>query len=1494
VLQNAASAVFSFIFALCVSGALLQTSAAAQMGEGMVGWNAGTNTPDRFGSATEACEFQWNYNGHGYLSRFIAANVWGGNANGANCSWTTYQYLCPEETGGGISGCGTILPATVWLECESGYQIILGRCEKDPTPERPCNCKDQKNWPGKNETKGHPIVLSTGAKVLTAQDYASADGEFVIGRSYRSRQFGWSASVQTKTVGLAGGWNFDFMYEIQLGAFSGSPTSPAAKLALLAPDGSAYDFVMQSGGTWVPDTTTGAYYAPTNIKVEYVGTLPSDLGTLQSAATQWKVTDGNDTIWTFQTFTRPNTTSPYSIGRPTVRVARSGYRWDLAYRSDNSLQTVTDSFGRVATFNWSTYYISALSSPPSGSAPYPEAVSSVSLPDGTSLRYTFDPAPATAAPSTGKVQRLIKVERLSASSVAIDSTTYAYGDARFPTYLTAVTNFNSDQVASYSYDPAGRAITSALANGVDQYTVASTESPTEIVRTVTGPLGKVEDHHFARFGSGTQDIRPSSVVGQASVNTAPSTRSTTYDSNNFIATETDEEGRVTSYTRDSRGRPTTITEAYGTPQQRSTTVTWHSTYNVPSQIVRPGLQIDYTYSSTGQLLTRTETDTTSQSIPYSTNGQSRTWTYTWGPGGRVASINGPKPVDAAGKDDTLTFAYDTSGSLQTSTNGLGQVTSFANYDANGRPGTMTDANGVVSAFTYDAMGLVRTITVRHPTTGSLDAVTTIDYDTVGRVTGLTLPSTEKLFMDYDTADRLVAMRAANGERRDYVYDSKGNVTMETVKRADTTLAQQISRTFDELGRQMTEALGPRRTSALGYDKVGNVTLMRTPNGGATTQAFDALNRLVTTVAPDSGTIARDYDVRDNLTSHTDPISVATQFVRNGFGDAIQEVSPDRGTSVYYYNEAGELTAAIDGRGQRVEYTRDILGRVTQKAPTGRPASETITYAWNTPGISGSYGVGRLSSISDGTGTTSFAYDHRGNLITKRQTIGSGTADLAFAYDLADRVTEITYPSGRVVQYTYDTKGRVSQVQTKASAGAPSWTVLASDMSYEPFGSVKAMAFGNGLSVVNDWGNDGRLASRRLYQTSGGTNLSWLTYGYDGNDNIGAIRDQLDDANSAYYGYDANDRMILTSRVVASPAASTETLSYTSGTNRLASIVNAAGTRSIGYDGRGNTLSETRPGGASVSATYDGYSRLLTYTRTGDPAQTNAYNGLDDRVSATSASTTHTFVYAPDGRVLGEYGASASDVIAEMIWLGPEVTNVNQPFGGDDGVGGYAPLAVATGSGASAVLTWLHGNHLGVPIAFTDTSGAAVTAPSYTLPGFPGQMRTLSDIYYNRYRDYDSSTGRYIEADPIGLEGGSNLYLYAGANPLRWMDPWGLNPAAARGAIAVGELAGEGFVWWCRSNVALCARTIGPPIVRAANACNALVKALTGDDDEEDCSKVATTWELQQAGINPHKVKRFLGKMSDYEICKCRPSGRFVIRRKGCTGPIIDEVFPGDD
>ena len=145
--------------------------------------------------------------------------------------------------------------------------------------------------------------------------------------------------------------------------------------------------------------------------------------------------------------------------------------------------------------------------------------------------------------------------------------------------------------------------------------------------------------------------------------------------------------------------------------------------------------------------------------------------------------------------------------------------------------------------------------------------------------------------------------------------------------------------------------------------------------------------------------------------------------------------------------------------------------------------------------------------------------------------------------------------------------------------------------------------------------------------------------------------------------------------------------------------------------------------------------------------------------------------------------------------------------------------------------------MGVPAVFTNASGAQIAFPTgYALPGFPGQSRTFADLYYNRYRDYDTSTGRYIQADPIGLAGGANPYSYAEANPLRYMDPDGLK-------ASTGAVIDVGIEWWVRRQVERAATRRIPVIGPALSAGDAIGGALAvaiflcnQEDDNNECER----------------------------------------------------------
>lgn len=123
----------------------------------------------------------------------------------------------------------------------------------------------------------------------------------------------------------------------------------------------------------------------------------------------------------------------------------------------------------------------------------------------------------------------------------------------------------------------------------------------------------------------------------------------------------------------------------------------------------------------------------------------------------------------------------------------------------------------------------------------------------------------------------------------------------------------------------------------------------------------------------------------------------------------------------------------------------------------------------------------------------------------------------------------------------------------------------------------------------------------------------------------------------------------------------------------------------------------------------------------------------------------------------------------------------------------APVNVSVGA-AVATLYFIHPDHLNTPRLIADATGTTVWRwdqaepfganpadenPSglgaFDLPlRFPGQYADKeTGVAYNFLRDYSSETGRYIQSDPIGLDGGLNTYAYVGGTPLSWSDPFGL-------------------------------------------------------------------------------------------------------------------------
>lgn len=167
-----------------MASAAMPTVARAQtMPPGTLGWQWGTNY---YPTSEEACYAQWQqYHGTTPDSRFIGT-FQSDQPDKAFCKYTSYQYLCPQETGGSSSSCGTVVASSVYFKCTSGYQMHSdGLCV--PTafyfPELPCDKCDRISLGATlNPSVGDPIGVHTGAVARSETDFATDDGLFRIKR----------------------------------------------------------------------------------------------------------------------------------------------------------------------------------------------------------------------------------------------------------------------------------------------------------------------------------------------------------------------------------------------------------------------------------------------------------------------------------------------------------------------------------------------------------------------------------------------------------------------------------------------------------------------------------------------------------------------------------------------------------------------------------------------------------------------------------------------------------------------------------------------------------------------------------------------------------------------------------------------------------------------------------------------------------------------------------------------------------------------------------------------------------------------------------------------------------------------------------------------------------------------------------------------------------------------------------------------------------------
>lgn len=905
---------------------------------------------------------------------------------------------------------------------------------------------------------------------------------------------------------------------------------------------------------------------------------------------------------------------------------------------------------------------------------------------------------------------------------------YAYNSNR---WMTKLTDPLSQVTASNTYDGTGMVITQRNGQGVSWafFTVPNWRGVEQ------DPYGGRMTYYFDREG---RQVGIADALGNR--------RCIGYDGQGHMTNEIDPRGFQTVHQYDANHNRTNTIDALG----NATAFTYDSQHRLVSVRDALGHVTQYGYDSEHHLTNVVDALGNRTATAYYANGLPQT---VIGPRGEVTSYT----YDSYGNPATITR---TDGGTETRT-----------WNARGDLLTLTDANTNTTTFTYDKRRLLtserdpfgRALSNIYNNAGLL--VTNINKR--GFVTAWTWTATYKQrsirYPDggtasnfYDLADRLILVRDPLGYMTSNRYDAAGRLIA----------------VRDPLGNTISNT----------YDQSGNLVAVRDPAGNVISNQYDALNRLIKTTDPLGYSVSNEYDAVGRLMARVDQKGKRTEFEYDDVGRITLE---RRGTLEhrFEYDASGNRTAYINPRGARMafgydrmnrlitetnalghvtRYVYDAVGNLRQKINANGQTNVFIYNALNQL-------VGRQSALEN----VSFAYDPHGNptnmvdsLGTTRQTFDpmnrlSSVTDpfgqtVSNTYNVAGWRTQITYPDGKTVQFSYDGNGRLTNATASAFGLSPA------AYRYDSRNNLTNASLPGGLSAAYAYDAMSRVSSWSVAKA--GSNLLQRSctrdaMGFKATESIQAGLEALDGPASQLRQHNAADQITNLGQV--GPSA-TNIPSYDAAGNVTQLVLSAKGQTFItrySYDFNNRLVSVTRlrnaPSGQTVTTSVaqlqcDGLGHLLAITTDGQTRRL-----VRDRTDTLARPLVET--------------DSNGNPVRWFVWANGTLLSQVQTNG---------------------TIRCAHSDEIGRILAMTDSNGlltdelayqpygrliacSGSTDTPFTWLGAYGVWYAGHGLYLTRHRAYDANLMRFVQVDPLGLDGGRNLYAYGKASPYAVVDPLGL-------------------------------------------------------------------------------------------------------------------------
>jgi RHS repeat-associated protein len=932
------------------------------------------------------------------------------------------------------------------------------------------------------------------------------------------------------------------------------------------------------------------------------------------------------------------------------------------------------------------------------------------------------------------------------------------------TYTTASnSSLTKTQSFSYTLDGLGNTLwsNSTVSDGhsVQGYTRYHFVSPKAYSRQYqydgTGTLMQVSESDFDRLGriNETKLISPAGTVLAAT--------SSLYDNWGNLIESTDATGQVTCYSYANTNSQNKFDVSFPstpfysnviTPSVRDALV-GQGDYQQKTKVAQVTF---YEYNYTGYLLETKES-----------HGAAWLYTdYTYDKYGNVLTVKDPLGNEKFYKYGS---AYSSAYLTQQSTIVSGtNVSESYTYDMNtGFQLSVTDGNGFLTSYVYDALGRVTKVT--YPTVNGVVAVKTYSYNDAQNAVKVTDEDGHVVQEAFDGLGRTTSVTTYNGTNpystESYTYNWQNQVATDQTPAGNT-----YSYAYDYLGRP-TQTTNPDNSfSTTSYNVVTDSSTATDENGHKTVTFYDRDGRTTQVDAFYSPTQSYNttysYDGVGNLLSVTDGNSNPTYYSYDDLNRQTSVQYADGSSQSTTYDSDGNVQSTTDAKGNKITYSYDSLNRLTT---ISFPNSTQYAYSYDQDNnlLKMTYPDPASSTKTD---STAYVYDARDRLSSETETIAGTAYTMSYTYDAASNVVSMKYPDNYAVAMTYDSLNRLHTLGAFAT------------ITYTLDNQVASVKYGDGQTATYTYNN--RDEPTQILVKNGAVKQLDLNYTYDPAGNVLKI-------GSESYGYDYLNRLTsangpwgaisYTYDAVGNRLTMTQGGSKTSYSYNNVNEMKSAGTTSYSYDANGNLIQQVA-GSITWKYAYDYEDQLTSVTKSGSVVQKNLYDASGQRVQQTAGGVKTVYMYVGTNIVYYKAGSTVTKVFYAAGLQIARITGSTTFYYEEDELGSVR--LVMSGGKVTFQTNYkpygpLYGSSGSDPYEYTSKPYDSSTG-----------------LYYSSARYYDATTGRFVTRDPGGATlsdpQGLNAYAYARDNPLAIIDPTGMNWDLAA-SIAIGLLIGIAIV-----------------------------------------------------------------------------------------------------